>query len=292
MTMDWFPGHMSTARKEAADTMRRTDLVIEVLDARVPHSSCSPLVAELRRENQRPALKLLNKADAADPRLTEAWLAHYNAQPGVTAIALSSRKASDVARIPALCRQLVPNRGTTSSPLRLMILGIPNVGKSTLMNSLLKRHVANVGDEPAITKMQARFELSPGVWIVDTPGMTWPAIPQDVGIKLAATHSLGRNAYDEETVALDLAGYLLRAYPAALARRFEVDPASVHPASFLEHVARKRSLVAKGGVPDMAKAALAFLTEFRSGVLGPITLETVEEAEARAASRPPPKRKR
>lgn len=292
MTIEWFPGHMATARNEAAETMRKTDVVIEVLDARVPYSSCSPLVEMLRRENQRPALKLLNKSDAADPHRTRQWLDHYNAQPGTKAIALCSKKAGEVARITKICQEMVPGRGTKLKPLRLMILGIPNVGKSTLMNSLLKRHVANVGDEPAITKMQMRHELGPGMWIVDTPGMMWPGLAQDVAIKLAATHSIGRNAYDEETVALDLAAYLLTDYPQLVTKRFGIQDEKVTAHSLLVHIANSRTLVVKGGGPDVAKAAQLLLNEFRTGALGAITLETVEQTEARKAAAPPPKYKR
>src|SRR3954467_12598521 len=145
---------MLTARRHAAEAMRKNDLVIEVLDARVPYSSCNPLVESLRREGQRPALKILNKSDLADPIRTEQWLQFYNEQPGTRAIALSGRNAKDVRRIPDEAKKLAPGRASPTKPLRMMILGIPNVGKSTLMNTLLGRHVAKAGDEPAITKKQ------------------------------------------------------------------------------------------------------------------------------------------
>lgn len=293
MKIEWFPGHMATATKEAAETMRTTDVVVEVLDARVPYSSCNPVVEKLRRQNQRPALKVLNKQDAADPVRTRQWLDHYNAQPGVKAVALCAPRGAEVARIPGLCSQLAPGRGTPLKPLRIMILGVPNVGKSTLMNSLLKRHVANVGDEPAITRMQMRHAVSPGVWIVDTPGMTWSGMTPDVGLKLAAAHSIGRNAYDQEFVALDLAAYLLTAYPALLEARLGALPVPATPEALLAHVASVRSLVAKGGGPNLPQAAQTFLTDFRTGALGAITLETVEEVAARqAAARAAPAKRR
>jgi ribosome biogenesis GTPase A len=273
MSIEWYPGHMVTARKDAAITMRQTDVVIEVLDARVPLSSCNPMVEALRRENQRPALKILNKADAADPARTSEWLAYYNAQLEVKAIALSAKKAGEVQRIPKECLALAPGRGTRAKPLRLMILGVPNVGKSTLMNALLKRHVANVGDEPAITKSQMRHELSPGVWLVDTPGMLWPGVAQDAAIKLAATHSIGRNAYDDATVALFLGAYLLTHYRELLARRFKALPTESDAHALLAWIAKSRSLVIKGGAPDLEKAASILLNEFRSGALGRMTLE-------------------
>jgi len=270
MAIDWFPGHMATARREAGETMQKTDVVIEILDARVPASSKSPLVEELRRMNQRPALKILNKADVADAARTADWLAFYNAQPQTHAIALSATHKGDVGRIPKECLALVPSRGTRLKPLRMMILGIPNVGKSTLMNTLLRRHVANVGDEPAVTKMQMRHSLGPNMSIVDTPGMLWPHVDQDVAHKLAATHSIGRNAYEDENVALALALLLLeKNYGAALAKRYGPLPAGVDGDGVLDHVARSRNIV----VDVRGKAALTLLQDFRAGHLGRITLE-------------------
>ncbi len=154
MTIQWFPGHMTSARKEAAKTLALTDVVIEVCDARLPEASSNPMIRELRLHRQRPCLKLLNKADLADPEVTKAWLDFYNRQPGVKAVALSCKKPGEAARVPALCKELAPHRKDTFKPLRMLIMGIPNVGKSTLMNALLKRRVAAVGDEPAVTKSQ------------------------------------------------------------------------------------------------------------------------------------------
>ena len=293
MTIEWFPGHMATARRDVVATMRRTDVVIEVIDARVPGASKSPLVEELRREAKKPALKILNKADVADPALTALWLAHYNAQPQTRAIALTASKGSEVARIVKACLAIAPGRGTPQDQLRLMILGIPNVGKSTLMNTLLHRNVANVGDEPAITKVQNRHTINPGVIIIDTPGMLWPRLDQEVAVKLAISHSIGRNAYDEIEVALDLGRRLLQDYPALLAKRFGAFPASVLLKSgvgtfdnmaLLEHIVRARSITA----PDtIAKAAAVLLNDFRSGRLGRITLETPPPRGPDAAATPP-----
>jgi ribosome biogenesis GTPase A len=271
---------MTTARKEAAETMGKIDLVIEVLDARVPRSSCNPVFEGLRRNSQRPALKLLNKSDAADPALTQLWLAHYNGQPGVTAMALSAKNAREVSRIPRACQALVPGRGTATKSLRMLILGIPNVGKSTVMNALLKRHVAHVGDEPAITKKQMLHRLGSGMSLIDTPGMLWPDVSQPVALKLAATHSIGRAAYDDEDVAIDLAGYLLAHYPALLAARFGEIPAGCDGPGFLHLIATRRSLVKKAGQVDAARAAEALLNDFRSGVLGRITLEIPSQGTA------------
>jgi ribosome biogenesis GTPase A len=277
MSINWFPGHMVTARTKAAETMRTTDLVIEVLDARAPHASCNPVFERLRLTGQRPALKLLNKSDQADPEQTRRWLQHYNAQPGVQGIALCAKKPGELQRVLPACRALRPDRGAADKPLRMMILGIPNVGKSTLMNALLKRHVAPVGDEPAITKIQMFHRLGPGLSLVDTPGMLWPGMAQDTASKLAATHSVGRAAYDDEDVALTLGAGLLRRYPDLLERRFGRLPADCDGHGLLALIAAGRSLAKKSGGPDIARAAASLLNDFRSGALGRITLETVEE---------------
>ncbi|HYO93697.1 MAG TPA: ribosome biogenesis GTPase YlqF [Polyangiaceae bacterium] len=273
MTIEWFPGHMATARKEVAEAMRKTDVVVEVLDARVPHSSQSPLIERLRRENQRQALKLLNKADLADPERTREWLDHYNAQPGVKAMPMVSKDRAEVSRIPRVAQSLAPARSTPAKPLRLMIVGIPNVGKSTLMNTLLRRAIAKVGDEPAITKIPAQHPLGKAMWLMDTPGILWPGMDADTTLKLAITHSIGKNAYDPETVALALGRYLLAAYPELLARRFGTGVERGDEHELLIAIAELRKLVVKGGGPDLAKAGFVLLSDFRSGTLGCISLE-------------------
>ncbi|MGZ3255023.1 MAG: ribosome biogenesis GTPase YlqF, partial [Burkholderiaceae bacterium] len=171
MSIQWFPGHMNAARKKAAEAMEKTDMVIEVLDARLPQASCNPMIEQLRVFRQRPCLKILNKSDLADPVATKAWLDFYNRQKNVHAVALSCKKPADVAKIPVLSIKIAPHRGTALKPLRIMIMGIPNVGKSTLMNALLKKRVAKVGDEPAVTKTQQRLYLGNNMVLTDTPGM-------------------------------------------------------------------------------------------------------------------------
>ncbi len=277
MSIQWFPGHMTSARRKAAETMEFTDVVIEVLDARAPEASCNPMIRELREHRQRPCLKILNKADLADPTVTQEWLDHYNRQEGVKAVALSCKNASDAARVPKLCQPLAPHRNSTHKPLRMMIMGIPNAGKSTLMNMLLKRRVANVGDEPAITKSQQCHQLNERMTLTDSPGLMWPKIENpDDGLKLAAIHAIGRNATIEEEVAEYLATTLLVRYPGLLAARYGFAEEGLDGVGVIEAIAKKRGclLKGKGGEPDLEKAAMIFLTEFRSGKLGRISLET------------------
>ena len=273
MAIDWFPGHMVTARKEAALAMRKTDVVIEVLDARVPRSAINPIFEQLRRENGRAALKILNKSDLADPERTRRWLSWFNAQPGVKAMAVSAKAPKEAKRIPEHAQALAPNRNSPLKPLRMLILGIPNVGKSTLMNTLLARTVTKVGDEPAVTKSHHRHELGRGRWLTDTPGMLWPGIEQDAALKLAATHSIGRNAYDNTEVAAALGTYLLEQYRPLLEQRFGPIPEGSRGHDLLGVVAQRRGFVVKGGAPDLERAARILLGEFRDGILGRITLE-------------------
>ena len=279
MSIQWFPGHMTSARKKAAETLAMVDVVVEVVDARLPQASSNPMIHELRAFRQRPCLKLLNKADLADPVATAAWLDHFARQPGVRAVAISCKKPGDVARIPALAQQLAPHRNDAVKPLRLMIMGIPNVGKSTLMNALVGKKVAAVGDQPAVTKSQQRIDISSRLIIHDTPGLLWPKIDHPIdGLMLAASHAVGVNAYFDEEVATFLAGFLLASYPALLTARYGFATEGVDGAAVIEAVAGRRGcrLKGRGGEPDRERAAAILLTDYRSGALGRISLETPE----------------
>ena len=266
---------MATARKEMAKTMAKVDMIIEVLDARLPGASSNPLIKELRDHRQRPSLKVLNKSDLADPAATAEWLRAFEAQPLTKAIAISSKRATDVAKLPRLAASMVPHRDSTLKPVRIMVVGIPNVGKSTLINALLKRRVAGVGDEPGITKNQARFEINNRMELIDTPGLLWPAIrlPSD-GLILAASHAIGVNAYIDEEVATYLADVLLARCPRTLCARYKLVSAPSDGPSMIEAIAKQRGLRTRGDNLDLEKAALVLLKDYRSGALGPISLET------------------
>ena len=281
MSIQWFPGHMTSARKKAAESMERIDVVIEVLDARLPEASCNPMIRELRVHRQRPCLKILNKADLADPAVTAQWLAHFNAQKGVHAVALSCKKPGDVAKVVGLCRPLAPHRNDRLKPLRMMIMGIPNVGKSTLMNALLKKRVAKVGDEPAVTKTQQVLDLSPTATLIDTPGMMWPKIAYDSdGYMLAASHAIGRNAVIDEAVANFLGDVLLARYPALLAARYKLSVEGLDGPALVEAIARRRGCLLKGGGLDIEKASLILLQEYRDGAIGRVSLESPDSRAA------------
>lgn len=277
MSIQWFPGHMTAARKKAAETLAHADVVVEVLDARLPQASSNPMIHELRAARQRPCLKLLNKADVADPQATQEWLNHFSQQAGVQAVAISCKKASDVAKIPALAQKLAPHRNDAVKPLRLLIMGIPNVGKSTLMNALVKKKVAAVGDQPAVTKSLQRIDISSRLTIYDTPGMLWPKIEHpDDGLMLAASHAVGVNAYIDTEVATWLADYLLAHYPSLLTARYGFPGEIRDGVAVLEAIAKKRGCLLKGqgGALDLEKASLILLNDYRTATLGRISLET------------------
>ena len=274
---------MNAARREAAKTMETVDVVVEVLDARIPEASSNPMITELRLHRQRPCLKVLNKVDLADSAVTQAWLNVYNQDPHTHAVALSCNHANQAAKVPGLCQPLAPHRNSTVKPLRMLIMGIPNVGKSTLMNTLLKRRLAKVGNEPAVTKMQQRHTLNDRMTLIDSPGLLWPKIEHPVvGLKLATIHAIGANAVVDEEIAEFLATVLLTRYPDLLIARYGIAIDGLDGAGVLETIARKRGCLrkGKGGELDREKAARILLTEYRNGTLGRTSLETPETREA------------
>ena len=284
MAIQWFPGHMRSTQKAIAARIADIDVVIELLDARLPGSSANPLLAELT--GHRPTLKVLNKQDLADPERTQQWLAWYGAQPGTRALALDASDAAPARRLIEGCRALAPQRGGLAKPLRVLVCGVPNVGKSTLINTLKAKRQAKTGDEAGITKQEQRITLADDFYLWDTPGMLWPriAVPQS-GFHLAASGAVGRNAYDEELVALELLRRLQQHYAPLLEARYKLGlphgaVAAMHDEELLEAIGKKRGAVMAGGRVSRQKAAEIVLNDFRSGVLGRITLETPEEFTA------------
>jgi ribosome biogenesis GTPase A len=218
---------------------------------------------------------VLNKADLADPAATKAWLDHFNSQKNVRAVAISCKKPGEAAKIPKLCLPLAPHRGTVLKPLRMMVMGIPNVGKSTFINALLKRRTAAVGDEPAITKNLQHFDLSDSMQLIDTPGMMWPKIEYETdGYLLAASNLIGRNAYEESEVAAFLGDLLMERYPSLVKQRYKSATDEIDGVSLIEAIAKQRGFRIRGQEFDLEKAAMTLLQDYRSGTLGRISLET------------------
>ena len=280
MSIQWFPGHMVAAQKKAAETMEFTDVVIEVLDARMPGASQNPMIKQLGAARQRAHLKVLNKSDLADPKITDQWIQFFNAMPKTKAIAISCKKSGDSKKILTACELLAPHRSSPLKPLRMMIMGVPNVGKSTIMNAILNKRIAKVGDEPAVTKQQQRHQINDHMILVDTPGMMWPKIESEIqGNILAANNAIGKNAYYEDEVAISLASFLLKKYPSLLVSRYKILEMSedIDALTILEIIAKKNNYQKIDAQLRIIKASNILLNDYRKGKLGRVSLERPED---------------
>jgi ribosome biogenesis GTPase A len=268
---------MNKARRIITQSMSEVDLVIEVMDARIPYSSENPLVAQLRQH--RPCIKILNKSDLADPEITEMWLHYFEQEKGVKAQALSVLDKAKTRNLPKLCRKLLPERGTAVKAIRVMIMGIPNVGKSTLINTLAGKTMAKVGDEPAVTKevssAQHRIMLDGNIALSDTPGILWPKIEnENSSYRLAITGAIKNTAIDFEDIALFAADYLITAYQERLAGRYNLKQVPDTDVELLEEIGRRRGCLRAGGIIDMQRASEILIHDIRSGALGTLSFET------------------
>lgn len=278
MAINWFPGHMHKAQKEIKEILPTIDVVIEVCDARIPFSSENPMITEIR--GNKPLIKILNKSDLADPNQTKIWLEYLDAQHNVKAIALTTETPSIAKQIPQLIRKLVPNKDETGKQINAVIMGIPNVGKSTLLNTLVGKAKAKVGNEPAVTKGQQRIRLDDGLYLYDTPGMLWPKIVnENSGFRLAVTSAVKDTAFDHEEIACFAAEYLLEAYPERLKERYKIDELPATEVELIEALGRVRGCVKSGGYVDFHKASAILINEIRDKTLGEITFETPEMVE-------------
>jgi ribosome biogenesis GTPase A len=272
MTIKWYPGHMGKALEQIADLIKRVDVVIEVLDARLPASSSNHQLENLRRT--KPWIKVLNKHDLADPFITKAWVRFFEKQPGVRALPMSAKQHSETKQLIKLCQLLAPKRGKPGFPVRVMVVGIPNVGKSTLINTLAGRSMAKVGDKPAITTTTQQIDLRNGVVLSDTPGVLWPDMADQEGAyRLATTGAIGANALDYTVVGLFAGEFLMRRYPDMLKKRYKIGELPDNSTELMESIGRCLGCLKSGGEIDLHRAAEAFLRELRAGKLGRISFE-------------------
>lgn len=271
MSIQWFPGHMHRARKQIAAIMPKVDVLIEVLDARLPGYSENPLLRELRGD--RPSLKVLNKSDLADPVVTEAWKALYR-QEGAVPMEICATNVKDSRRILTQVPKMVTPRNFILRPINCLIVGIPNVGKSTLMNTLAGRKVARAANQAAITTKQKRVHVSDELTLYDTPGVLWPKIESVEGsYMLAASGAVRETAMDNEEVAIEAGKYLLREYPDLVMARYKLQDLPAGGVELLDALGRKRGCLIKGGEVDLTKAAGILLNELQAGQIGRISLQ-------------------
>lgn len=279
MMIDWYPGHMKKARQQIIELLPRIDLFIEVLDARLPASSANPLLQKLRRN--KPCIKVLNKKDLADPQVTREWVSVFERDAGVRALPLEAKQRAEVASILKACRTLVPGKGKPGRSLRVMVVGIPNVGKSTLINTLAGKKIARVGDKPAITTCPQQIDLRNGILLSDTPGLLWPNLDSPlIAQRLAASGAISDNALDQVAIAQFALTYLLERYPEALSQRYGFTQTPEGADDALAAIGRKRGCLLSGGDIDLHRSAEILLRELRSGLLGRVSLETPSDQSA------------
>jgi ribosome biogenesis GTPase A len=272
---------MSKALVQIEDLIKQIDVVIEVLDARLPFSSSNHRLVVLRRN--KPWIKVLNKHDLADPAVTKAWVREFERQAGVRALPLSAKRHADTKPLIRLCQGLAPKRGRPGFPVRTMVVGIPNVGKSTLINTLAGKRMAKVGDRPALTTTTQQIDLRNGIVLSDTPGVLWPEMSDQEGAyRLATSGAIGDNAMDSTSVGLFAGEYLLQRYPELLKGRYGLQELPVSSHDLIEAVGRRLGCLAAGGKVDLNRASEAFLRELRAGKIGRISLEEPSPSVAAA----------
>jgi len=278
MAINWYPGHMHKASKEMKKILPQVDLIIEVLDARIPFSSENPMLAEIRGD--KPCIKVLSKSDLADPEATQYWQHYLEQEHGVKTIALTSQEPERMRDLLSLCHKMLPAKAKSVKNIQAMIMGIPNVGKSTLINHLAGRQIAKTGNEPAVTKMQQRIKLEQGIVLLDTPGVLWPKVEnKHSGYRLAVTGAIKETAISNDDIALYAVAYLRRVYPTLMTERYQLAELPADELALLEAIGSKRGCLRAGGMVDLDRAAKILLTELRAGTIGPITLETPEMME-------------
>ncbi len=278
MAIQWYPGHMHKAQKEMKELLGKIDILIEVIDARIPYSSANPVIASLRGD--RPCIKVLSKSDLADPEMTQIWQDYLEKEQGVKTLTTRTDEPAKIKTILDLCKKMVPAKAEGVKVINAMIAGIPNVGKSTLINILADRIIAKTGNEPAVTKSQQRIALEGGITLFDTPGILWPKVEnENSAYRLGVSGAIKDTVVEYDDVGFYAADYLIKAYPHLLAQRFELETIPDTEIEFLELAAARRGALRSGGRVNLHKICEVLINELRSGKLGRITLEKPEMIE-------------
>ncbi|VVS93156.1 ribosome biogenesis GTPase YlqF [Desulfoluna spongiiphila] len=277
MAVQWYPGHMKKASDEIRDALKKVDVVIEIIDARIPVSSSNPMLKELK--GAKPCVKVLNKKDLADPAVTTRWIQAMEKEENTRAVAIEALKKKDVDKVKALAASLAPS--DLKRGVRALVVGIPNVGKSTFINTLAGRKVAKTGDEPAVTRHQQHVRIDggrQGFDIADTPGVLWPNLADHRGgVRLGATGAVRDTALDYLEVAPQAVVDLLTHYRELLVGRYKLKVVPEEGLELLAEIGKKRGCLRKGGVVDMHKAAEIVCKEIKAGDLGRISLDWPED---------------
>lgn len=281
MNIQWYPGHMTKARRMMQEDIKLIDIVIELIDARIPFSSKNPDIDELAKNKYR--LILLNKVDLADERITDKWEAYYK-EKGFFVLKINARSGAGMKSINNVvmeaCKEKLERdrkRGIINRPIRAMIVGIPNVGKSTFINSYAKKSCTKVGNKPGVTKGKQWIKLGKNIELLDTPGILWPKFDdENVGMRLAYIGSINDEILSISDLAYELTKFLHLSYCNTLAQRYNIEEDDDNTAT-LSKIAVRRQCIKKGGEPDLMKASYLLLDDFRSGKLGRISLETPDE---------------
>ncbi|WP_042356252.1 ribosome biogenesis GTPase YlqF [Bacillus rubiinfantis] len=278
MTIQWFPGHMAKARREVTEKLKLVDIIFELVDARIPYSSRNPMIDEIIQH--KPRLVLLNKADMADVKITKDWIALFEKQ-GVKALAINSQAGEGMKQITIASQAILKEKfdrlkakGVKPRAIRAMIVGIPNVGKSTLINRLAKRNIAKTGNTPGVTKSQQWIKVGKEMELLDTPGILWPKFEdQEVGMKLAITGAIKDTLLNLHDLTLFALKFLEREYPDRLLERFKLSVLPKDAAELFDHIGRLRGCLMGGGLVDYDKVAELVIREIRSEKFGRLSLE-------------------
>nr|WP_301553499.1 ribosome biogenesis GTPase YlqF [Desulfuribacillus stibiiarsenatis] len=278
MTIQWFPGHMAKARREISEKLNVIDVVIELLDARLPLSSQNPMIQDIIKE--KPKIVLLNKADIADQSVTNRWVSYFAAQD-ITAIPVNSQTGDGLQRVPKEAMKTVEqkaqkllDKGFNPRAVRAIIIGIPNVGKSTLINKLANKTIAKTSDKPGVTKKQQWIKVGTEMELLDTPGILWPKFEDEaIGYRLAISGAIKEEVFDFETAGYYLAQFLSENYKDLVKDRYNLKEVPEAPMEVLEEIGRKRGCLRSGGIVDTSLAGEILLRDYRSQKLGHISLE-------------------
>ena len=278
ININWYPGHMAKTKKQIIEDLKLIDIVVEILDARMPLASVNPDIQNYIKDKKK--IIILNKSDLADENITNEWIKYYKSK-GINAIAIEANNGKGIPKVIDCIKSEYKSieekyikKGRIGKAIRIMVLGIPNVGKSTFINKLAKRNTAKVGNKPGVTKQKQWIKIDNNIELMDTPGMLWPRLDdQELAMHLAFVGTIGENSIDNEEIAYYLIEYLKNTYPNKLKERYNVELAEKETMDIINEIAKKRGAIISGGNINMQKVSDIILNEFRSGKLGRITIE-------------------